>query len=73
MNTITISTNTVVEEPVLFGDKLIIKTRKMNNFIKTWYCEPISTKEFEQLLDDIKQSKIITLKLQTKGKSGGNE
>lgn len=59
---ITIETERIVDK-YLMSDKLIVITNPNH---KIWYCEKISENDFIELCDDIKNQRIITLKLKDK-------
>lgn len=63
LNTRTIATKTITEPPVLCDDKVIVKQKVSDNFVKTWYCRVMSIEEFEQFISDIETKKVVTLYL----------
>lgn len=63
MNTRTIPTSTICEEPTLCEDKVIVKQRKMDGYVKTWFCDPMTIEEYEIFLMDIKKKHVVTLHL----------
>lgn len=63
MKNIIIPTSTIYEPPMMCEDKVIVKQKKSRGYVKNWFCEPMTPKQYEQFLTEIELKKSITLML----------